>query len=102
MPLPAGPFVYQSKKSKSSSASNTSSGTSDIGICELKCRSLACDIQKCLSRLPPPDPRTGFVRVSLCDPFVDKYNACCEYWKKQEEKQENDKQQRENSSSSTK
>lgn len=71
MPV-AGTFVYQKK--------NRSTPRPGADACEIKCKKLSCDIQRCISRLPTTRTRTSSATVnhSACDYAVQKYNACCE------------------------
>jgi hypothetical protein len=71
MPV-TGTFVYQKK--------NRSNPRPGADACEIKCKKLSCDIQRCISRLPATRTRTSSATVnhSKCDYAVDKYNACCE------------------------
>ena len=71
MPV-AGTFVYQKK--------NRSNPRPGADACEIKCKKLSCDIQRCISRLPTTRTRTSSATVnhSACDYAVERYNACCE------------------------
>lgn len=72
MPTVAGTFVYQKK--------NRSNPRPGADACEIKCKKLSCDIQRCISRLPTTRTRTSSATVnhSACDYAVERYNACCE------------------------
>lgn len=65
-------------------------------MCEIKCKKLACAIQKCISRLPTTRSRTSAATVdtSACDYAIDRYNACCERVKALEETREREDERR--------
>jgi hypothetical protein len=75
------PFVYQKSKKKP---------RKDADICEIKCKALACNIQKCIATLPTTKSRvsSASVNVELCRKVIDRYDRCCEIWREKESKGE--------------
>ena len=75
------PFVYQKSKKKP---------RKDADICEIKCKALACNIQKCIATLPTTKSKvsSASVNVELCRKVIDRYDRCCEIWREKESKGE--------------
>jgi len=75
------PFVYQKSKKKP---------RKDADICEIKCKALACNIQKCIATLPTTKSKvsSASVNIELCRKVIDRYDRCCEIWREKESKGE--------------
>jgi len=75
------PFVYQKSKKKP---------RKDADICEIKCKALACNIQKCMASLPTTKSlvSSSTVNFELCRKSIDRYEKCCEIWREKEKKGE--------------
>lgn len=75
------PFVYQKSKKKP---------RKDADICEIKCKALACNIQKCIASLPTTKSlvSSSTVNFELCRKSIDRYEKCCEIWREKEKRGE--------------
>ena len=75
------PFVYQKSKKKP---------RKDADICEIKCKALACNIQKCIASLPTTKSlvSSSTVNFELCRKSIDRYEKCCEILREKEKKGE--------------
>ena len=77
------PFVYQKSNKKRLPRDGED-------ICEIKCKALACNIQKCIASLPNFKSRvsSSSVDFELCRNVIDRYDKCCETWREREKKGE--------------
>ena len=77
------PFVYQKSNKKRLPRDGAD-------ICEIKCKALACNIQKCIASLPNFKSRvsSSSVDFELCRNVIDRYDKCCETWREREKKGE--------------
>ena len=77
------PFVYQKSNKKRLPRDGAD-------ICEIKCKALACNIQKCIASLPNFKSRvsSSSVDFELCRNVIDRYDKCCETWREREKRGE--------------